>query len=275
MKNKILSNVIASRRRERINCGTILSRQRRSNPVSILNSSVMQLISFLILAAKVLLFTCFFISTQHAIAATTAADELAQLLNNTRTMQAKFEQFSINRSGARMGQKTTGSMMLERPGKFRWEITQPNKQLIIVNKNRTYLYDADLEQVVKRKVDYNNPSNPAMLLSSPVESMKARGQVLTIDNDCQSRNINVVDCQDLTPSLWFELKPKKQRNQETGYQWIKIHFVNGQLNAMIIADNLDQKSQINFTNVVVNSQIPVKMFIFTPPPNTDVFDAGL
>ena len=107
MKNKILSNVIASRRRERINCGTILSRQRRSNPVSILNSSVMQLISFLILAAKVLLFTCFFISTQHAIAATTAADELAQLLNNTRTMQAKFEQFSINRSGARMGQKTT------------------------------------------------------------------------------------------------------------------------------------------------------------------------
>ena len=212
------------------------------------------------LTTKIIFSICFFISTQHAIAATTAANELAQLLNNTHTMQAKFEQFSINRSGARMGQKTTGSMMLERPGKFRWEITQPNKQLIIVNKNRTYLYDADLEQVVKRKVDYNNPSNPAMLLSSPVESMMLS---FKINKENKPRQ-----------DSWFELKPKKQRNKETGYQWIKIHFVNGQLNAMIIADNLDQKSQINFTNVVVNSQIPAKMFIFTPPPNTDVFDAN-
>jgi len=42
---------------------------------------------------------------------------------------------------------------------------------------------------------------------------------------------------------------------------------------MVIADNLDQKSQINFNNIVLNVQIPAKMFVFTSPPNTDVFDA--
>ena len=158
-----------------------------------------------------------------------------------------------------MGQKTTGTMMLERPGKFRWEITQPNKQLIIVNKNKTFLYDADLEQVVKRKVDYNNPSNPAMLLSSPVQSITLSFEISKLKKSGQD--------------LWFELKPKTRKNQEAGYQWIKIQFINGRLNAMIIADNLDQKSQINFNNIVINIQISPKKFVFTPPPNTDVFDA--
>ncbi|HBY55890.1 MAG TPA: outer membrane lipoprotein carrier protein LolA [Coxiellaceae bacterium] len=212
------------------------------------------------LITKIVFSACFFITAHQVIAATTtAADELAQLLNNTRTMQAKFEQFSINSRGVRVGQKTTGTMMLERPGKFRWEITQPNKQLIIVNKNKTFLYDADLEQVVKRKVDYNNPSNPAMLLSSPVESMTLSFEISKLKKSGQD--------------LWFELKPKTRKNQEAGYQWIKIQFINGRLNAMIIADNLDQKSQINFNNIIINLQISPKKFVFTPPPNTDVFDA--
>src|SRR5208337_1116506 len=102
---------------------------------------------------RVLIFFLFSITTQTIFAIPTATDELAQLLNNIHTMQATFEQSLINQRGARIGTKTTGKMMLERPGKFRWAITEPNNQLIIINNDKMLSYDPDLEQLTKRKVD--------------------------------------------------------------------------------------------------------------------------
>lgn len=209
------------------------------------------------LSTTLVLLICLFGASQVA-AAITDADELAQLLNNFQTMRANFEQSLVNNKGTRIGQKTTGLMMLERPGKFRWEIKQPNKMLIILNKNRSILYDADLAQVVKRKMGYQNPGNPAMLLSSSTEALV--------------KSFKIVKLKTPGKGTWFELTPKTSHNQENGYQWIKINFINKQLNAMSISDNLGQRTVINFSNVVFNLKIQPKMFLFTPPPNVEVFN---
>lgn len=188
----------------------------------------------------------------------TAPQELTQLLNSMKTMQATFVQTTENRAGKQLGQKTSGSVMLERPGKFRWETTEPNNQLIIVNKGKAFLYDADLEQVTVRKNDPTQPSNPAMLLSSSPENL------LNL--------FNIVKLNAKDKTSWFSLKPKKQKPQETGYQAVKIGFTAGKLNAMEIIDNLGQISKIKFNNVKFNLKIPAKAFIFDPPPGTDVFE---
>jgi outer membrane lipoprotein carrier protein len=209
---------------------------------------------------------CFFLClTAAAIAAPApilADDELVQLLNNIHTMQATFKQFMVNNAGAPVGQKTSGQMALVRPGKFRWEAIQPSKQLIIVNDNKVMIYDVDLEQIIKRKVDYKKPGNPAMLLSGSTETLKQMFKITKLKK--------------LGAGIWFELKPKKnnQTRQNSDYQWVKMCFISGQLSAMYILDNLGQQSEIHFANVEFNSTIARDKFVFVAPPKVDVLDEG-
>lgn len=186
-----------------------------------------------------------------------ADDELIQLLNNIHTMQASFKQFIVNDKGSQIGQVTTGSMVLERPGKFRWDVRQPNKQLIIVNGNKFMLYDADLEQVTKRKMNYRKTGNPATLLSGSTETLRQMFKITVLN---KSGN-----------DVLFSLKPRKQASD---YQWIKMHFVADQLSAMYIFDNLGQQSEIRFTGVVLNSKILQDKFVFVVPKGVDVMDEG-
>ncbi len=207
----------------------------------------------------IIFFPLLLIIFQTVFADTTATDELAVLMDNIRTMQATFIQSLVNQSGARIGTKTTGKMAVARPGKFRWEITKPHDQLIIINNNKMISYDPDLSQITNRKVNVNQPGNPAMLLSSPVESLKQSFQIIKLKKSDEK--------------LWFKLTPKKTKGQASGYQWIKIGFIDNKLNAMYIFDNLDQTSLISFSNIEQNAEISPKNFTFTPPPNSEVFDA--
>lgn len=98
--------------------------------------------------------------------------ELTQLLGNIATMQASFVQFPLGGKKTGIQQKNYGKMYLQRPGKFHWETVKPFKQLIIADGKYAWVYDADLEQVTKRKIDYNEAGNPAMLLSGSIESLQ-------------------------------------------------------------------------------------------------------
>ena len=185
-----------------------------------------------------------------------AADELVQLLNNIHTMQANFEQFVANNKDA----ATKGSMALERPGKFRWEILNPNKQLIVINGKNLWVYDIDLAQVTKRKVNYKNPGNPAMLLSGSTKALKEIFKITKLKKP--------------TEGVVFELRPKKEDTTGSNYKWIRICFVVRGLKSMRILDNFDQQTEIQFSNVVFNSKISQDKFKFVVPKKVDVLDEG-
>jgi outer membrane lipoprotein carrier protein len=207
----------------------------------------------------ILVFLCL-LSSAILAATKKPDDELSQLLNNIRTMQATFKQFIVSRTNTKVGQETIGAMILERPGKFRWEITQPNKQLIIINKNKLLLYDIDLAQVTKRKMDYRKPGNPAMLLSGNTETLKQLFKITKLKSPDRK--------------IWFELKPKSKSATNSGYQWVRICFEQGRLTRMRILDNFDQQSEINFKNIVVNTKISGYKFKFVIPSDVDVVDEG-
>ncbi len=184
-----------------------------------------------------------------------ATEELASLLNNLHTIEASFEQAIISSKGIESQEKTCGKMLIIKPGKFRWETTSPNHQIIIINQSSSILYDGDLEQLIKRKVDLANPNNPAMLLSSQTEKIKNAFQITKERSSA--------------PLTIFVLTPK---NQDGGYHWIKLAFKEKKLTALYIRNNLDQDAVIRFTQLNFNRKIDPKNFIFTPPKNTEVFD---
>jgi outer membrane lipoprotein carrier protein len=70
------------------------------------------------------------------------ADELTQLLNNLKSSKADFTQTIMNGRGQIL-QQTSGTMTLQRPGRFRWEVRVPNKQLLMADGQRIWFYDVD------------------------------------------------------------------------------------------------------------------------------------
>lgn len=204
-----------------------------------------------------ILFCIFFSSV--TIANASDNNELIKLLNNINTMRADFEQLTISLSNNQIIQKTTGSMILKRPGKFRWEISYPNKHLTIINGDQLSLYDIDLEQATKRKMDYKNHVNALALL---IDSTEKLNQMFTITK----LKTKLKDTDE------FELKSKNVKNANSYYKLISMHFVSKKLKSICISDDLDQEIKINFLNTEFGLKILENKFVFVPPSNVDVLD---
>jgi outer membrane lipoprotein carrier protein len=181
-------------------------------------------------------------------ATATPNKELTQLLSSFHSLQADFVQ-SINSN-----QHSSGKMALQRPGKFRWEIQEPYPQLIIADGKYIWIYDADLQQVTKQKMDYREANNPALLLSGSIQNLQKNFIITKLNQK---------------PGEWFELRPKAKNGL---FQKIQIQFISHKLTAMYIVDNLGQHSTLRFNHLHVNPKLNPKLFSFVPPKNVDVVE---
>ncbi len=184
--------------------------------------------------------------------AQTPSSELDTVLQNLHSMTANFSQVTTDSSG-RVLQRTTGKMALQRPGKFRWQTLTPNKQLILADGTYVWVYDTDLAQATRKKMDPSNNANPASLLSGTNEQFQQRYNTSIINKKGSG--------------IWFELRPKSKSDL---FQWIKLQFVNGSLQQMMVADNLGQRSTFTFSGNQVNKILDTGLFIFKAPAGTDV-----
>src|SRR5690242_3768866 len=110
---------------------------------------------------KSLLVAAVFLFTTPAFCDDSSA-KLNELLSNFQAMSADFYQKAMIKKGT--GKTSSGTMAIKRPGMFRWEITRPNRQLIIADGKNLIIYDVDLEQATKQSLN-KDPNSPAILLS--------------------------------------------------------------------------------------------------------------
>jgi len=185
--------------------------------------------------------------------------KLLQLLGGTQTMQASFVQTVLDKNGApKVGQNVTGTMALQRPGKFRWEVLQPQHQLIVANNNHVWVYDADLQQVTKQALDAGESGNPAQLLSGDNTALRSTFTVKNLNSTDDNSNANC-----------FALSPKNKNNM---YSKVTLCFDESKLSSMVMDDNLGQSSKFMFSKTVINSNLASALFVFTPPKGVDVID---
>jgi outer membrane lipoprotein carrier protein len=182
-----------------------------------------------------------------------ASDTLSGLLNNIRTMQANFNEVVKDTKGKTLTQ-SQGKMSLERPGRFRWDVTQPNPQLIVTNGNKIWVYDADLEQVTIRHLQKEAGEVPALLLSNTNETLEKDFRVeMTNDSVNQS----------------FLLKPN---DKSSLFEQIKLGFINKQITEMQLQDHLGHVTVIQFGHIVINNNLSPALFNFKAPAHVDVID---
>ena len=148
---------------------------------------------------------------------------------------------------------SSGSFEFARPNRFRFAYRAPYEQLIVGDGERVWLYDVDLQQVTVRPVDRALGATPAALLA---------GAALERDFDLRP----LPAAQGLE---WVDAQPKV-RADAAGFQSLRIGFRGRTLAALEVVDGFGQRSQLAFSDVVINGAPAPDAFRFTPPKGVDV-----
>ncbi|MGV8920194.1 MAG: outer membrane lipoprotein chaperone LolA [Pseudomonas sp.] len=176
---------------------------------------------------------------------------LTQLLENSKTLSARFSQLTLDGSGTRL-QETAGDMSLQRPGLFYWHTDAPQEQLMVSDGQKVSLWDPDLQQVTIKKLDVRLTQTPALLLSGDVSKIN------------ESFDISAKEAGEV---IDFTLKPK---TKDTLFDSLRLSFRKGLINDMQLVDSVGQRTNILFTGVKANEPIPANKFQFVTPKGADV-----
>jgi outer membrane lipoprotein carrier protein len=172
-------------------------------------------------------------------------------LQGLQSLQAQFKQTLTDRNGQTV-EEASGSLIIRRPDRFRWDYRQPNEQVIVADGARIWLYDADLEQVTVRKLDDTLSATPAMLLSG-------QGNL--------EQNFSVTQTSQEGGVTWVRMQPKRD---DTDFKWVRLGFDGAALKFMELADKLGQTTHLEFSQLERNPALDPSRFTFTVPPGADV-----
>jgi outer membrane lipoprotein carrier protein len=187
-----------------------------------------------------------------ALAAASPASDVEKYMAGLSAWSADFQQ-TIDDGNGKVVRSAAGKFYLQRPGKFRWDYSQPSEQLVLADGKQIWFYDKDLAQANVRDMDATLASTPAMLLSGggsvssqfDIKALPASGGL-----------------------QWFQLIPK---HPGTDFQLVRIGFdKDGELASMFLADKLNQITQLTFTHPTRNPKFAPDLFSFSPPPGVDV-----
>ena len=178
-------------------------------------------------------------------------DQLRAFLTQTSSARGEFVQRVSARSGSAQP-VSSGRFAFQRPGKFRWTYDKPYEQVIVADGTRLVLYDKDLNQVTIRKLGAALPSSPASILFGSNE----------FDKEFEVADAGLRDGLE-----WVRARP---RAKDSTFELIEIGFRDGLPQAMRLADNFGQVTQLVFSKLERNPKLDAETFGFTPPKGADV-----
>jgi chaperone LolA len=149
-------------------------------------------------------------------------------------------------------EESSGTLEIQRPGRFRWAYEQPYEQVLIADGLNIWSYDVDLAQVTVKPQAEVLGSTPASLLGGSAEVLD--------DFELVSSDVD-------RGTTWVRLQP---RNQEGSFKDVQLGFTDGELSRMIFADNLEQTTLVALFDVAVNEPIDAGRFMFAVPPDVDL-----
>jgi outer membrane lipoprotein carrier protein len=178
----------------------------------------------------------------------TASGEMA--FTQTVTAPAK-----ANRT-KRKNAVSNGTMRFFRPGKFRFDYTQPFAQSIVGDGATLWLWDPDLNQVTAR-------NQQAALGNTPAALVVSNGDLTAL-----SVHYTLTARPDQGGLQWVEAIPKLV---DGSLQSVRVGFDRQQLRALVMLDNFGQTSDMRFDRLrALPPEAVDAAFRFTPPPGADV-----
>ncbi len=188
-------------------------------------------------------------------AAATFATPLDSYLDNLKTLRTSFLQILTDAHGREID-RSTGTLIVVRPGKLRWEIQPQGSatggQLLVADGRNLWFLDRDLQQVTVKPADAALSATPAMLLSGTVDVRK---------------NFNVSAAGKRDGLGWVLVEP---HGTDADFRRALFGFDGGELKRMILEDKLGQTATITFQRIERNGPVDAQEITFTPPAGVDV-----
>jgi outer membrane lipoprotein carrier protein len=178
-------------------------------------------------------------------------DQLRAFVKETQTARTTFTQTVVARNGREV-QRASGEFLIARPGRFRWSVEKPYKQLVVGDGERVWIYDEDLNQVVVRRMGEALGSTPAALLAG---------------RDDVERAFEWKEAPTSGGLDWLVATP---RAPDATFTEIRLGFAGKELAALDLRDAFGQRSQVRFGVMVPNAKFPPETFRFVLPKGADV-----
>ncbi|HZO21189.1 MAG TPA: outer membrane lipoprotein chaperone LolA [Steroidobacteraceae bacterium] len=181
---------------------------------------------------------------------------LDSYLQGMKTLHASFVQTLVDAHGREID-RSTGTLIVERPGKFRWEIHPQGSgaaagQLMVADGRNLWFLDRDLQQVTVKPMDAVLSATPAMLLSGTVDVRK---------------NFTITTLGTREGLDWVRVEP---HGSQADFRRAELGFASGELKRMVLDDKLGQRATVVFDRIERNAPVSPEEVSFTPPPGVDV-----
>ena len=198
-----------------------------------------------------LLIACIFCLTSLPAYADSGTARLHAFLQDVKSLKADFTQVVLD-SNQKQVKQSTGTLIIKRPDRFRWDYAKPNEEIIVADGKRLWLYDVQLQQITVKPLNDTLAASPAVLLAG--------------SNDVD-KSFTVTEYGEKDGLAWVVLTPKVK---DSDFDSIKLGFKGDDISVMELKDNLGNTTRITLDKIQRNPVVNDDSFKFIPPPGADV-----
>jgi outer membrane lipoprotein carrier protein len=194
------------------------------------------------------------LSVAATLASAASGTALDQFLENLQSLRASFSQVVVDAKGKTL-ESGHGTLLVRRPGRFRWEYTPEDAgpQLLVADGTNLWFYDRDLQQATVKPAAAALTTTPVILLSGTAAEMRA---AFTIADEGTRDSL-----------AWVRVTP---RSAAAEFSSAELGFRGTQLARLVIHDRLNQTDTLNFSHSARDVPVEDSELRFTPPTGVDV-----
>ena len=200
--------------------------------------------------------------TAAATACASSLDSLDRFLHSCHSLHAEFTQAVTAPASAGQTAKTkssSGYFEFSRPGRFRFVYQKPYEQWIVADGQTLWVYDADLNQVSSRPQAQALGATPAALVAG------------ASDRHALEHDFALQALADQDGLQWVLATPKdKEAQLQSVRLGLKVQGAEVGLSEIDILDSFGQRSVLQFSKVLVNTNLAPSVFQFKPPSGATV-----
>ena len=185
-----------------------------------------------------------------------ALDSIQRQYEKVSTFEADFTQRSYVKM-MNQTQSVKGTVKIKKPGKMKWVYGAPDTQILISDGKNLWLYVPEEEQATRVPVESIYSSNtPALFLAG-------KGKL--------TQSFNVESVSEENKNILVTLVPK---NDDHGLARLILHAdkKNYQITGSTVYDKLGNKTEIRFSQIRINREIPEEQFQLKTPPGVEILD---
>ncbi len=172
-------------------------------------------------------------------------------VNDVITLQGRFEQSLLDPAGG-VVDRSSGTLEIERPGRFRWSYVEPYEQELVADGLNIWSYDVDLAQVTVKPQVEALANTPALLLGGGDDAL---AQFRFAGSSVEKG------------TTWVRMLPL---DTSSGFVRMELGFTGGELSRMVFFDNLEQTTLVALYDVKTNEPIDEGRFAFALPDDADL-----